>query len=232
MKSKETKSIFELIEIEYDCDYNEEKDEYESPQYPLFNIRRDRIGIFSSIAKAEQGIKDYVEEKKKDGKGREKDLFGFLIEEYSLDKFYFWEKSMRNYLPDGSLLDECLVSSDPDEEGNLEEFLGRPAEKVRYRNGNLVEELFSGNTVRLSIIGNPPFSPEKVSEYKTKYWNESGFHQDSTDDTYYACGDCDDDGDYIHSHPSPVDLFPLRFPVSDELRKNLEKSYKRYCEGF
>jgi len=239
MKSKDTKqitSIFELFEILYDYEYNEEKDEDIPPQYPEFNVKKYRTGVFSSLTKAEQGMKDYVEEEKKRGRGEEKDLFGFLIEEYSLDKLtHFWEKSMRNYLPDGSLLDECLVSSEPDEERELIEFLGRPAEKVRYKNGDLVEELYLKDTVRLAIIGNPPWSPEKVNECinRSKLEHKGRYiFLDSSDDVYYTLGVCEDDDDDTHEHPSPICLFPLRFPVNYELRSNLEKQYKRYRAYF
>jgi len=242
MNNKETKkdsSVFELNEIRYgECGFY---DDDNPPQYPSFEVNRLQIGLFTSFAKAEQGMKKYVKENIENSKKRGHEwlqcIFGFLIFEYPLDNLdnvtYFDCKSARNYLPDGSLLDECLVSNVPDEEGDFEEFLGRPVEKVRYCNGELVEELYGRDTVRLAIIGNPPFSPEKINEYKTKYWNKSGFHQDSTDDTYYAIGDVgDDDDDYIHSHPSPINLFPLRFPVSDELRKNLEKAYRQYRADF
>jgi len=51
MKTTES-SIFKLIEIEY-CD--------ENPQYPEFEVRHRAIGYFSSLAKAEQAMKNNIE---------------------------------------------------------------------------------------------------------------------------------------------------------------------------
>jgi hypothetical protein len=226
--TKKEASVFELFRIEYGTYgiYDEEN----PPKYPEFEVSKSRIGLFSSLAKAEKAMKEHKE------KNKNEQIFGFLIDEYELDtSFYWWVKSQRNYLPDGSLLDECLISAVPIGEGDLEEFLGRPTEKVHYQNGDLVEEL-CGDTVRLAIVSNPPSSPEEVSKRRIrKKWNEHGFHLDFSDDCYYTLGfseDVDNEEYDTHNHPSPVQLFPLRFPVSDELRQNLEKQYKRYRKHF
>ena len=46
-------TIFELIKIEYSD---------EKPQYPEFDVSRTRIGFFSNLAAAEQGMKKIIEE--------------------------------------------------------------------------------------------------------------------------------------------------------------------------
>ena len=232
MKNAETtkiSSVFELHKIEYG---NFPRFARRRPKYPSFRVRHDRMGIYSTLAEAEQGIKEYIELYKKvdeeHGNSENsvlKDIFGFLIDEFEINKHsYFWEKSRRNYLPDGSLLDECLTSSMLLPDDDLEEFLGRPAEKVRYQNGDLVEE-FMGDTVRLAIIGNPPSSPENVEKRRPKW--SGGFHLDFSDDCYYALG-----VDGCHSHPAPVRLFPVRFPVSDKMKSELEVHYKEYRSYF
>ena len=224
MDRKKAASIFELTEIEYRDSYDE-NDETVPPQYPDFEINRRRVGLYSTLAKAEQGIKEYIQTYKP------KDTFGFWIEESELDKLSFWwTKSIRNYLPDGSFLDECPISSYPIDNDDLEEFFGRRAEKVRFQNGDLAEEL-RGDTVMLVIIGNSPCSPEEINRRRTK-WKMAGFHLDFSDDCYYALSVCEEDEDDTHSHPMPINLFPLRFPVSDEMRSNLEKQYLRYREQF
>ena len=192
-------------------------------------MNRLEVGWFSSLANAVQAMKKDIEKEKK----YERQLFGFLIVEFELDKdTYMHSKSIRNYLPDGSLWDECLVSSTFTDDGNFEEFLGRPADKLRFCIGDLVEVLY-GDTVTLEIVGATPWSPEKVSEFKSKNAKRGfTFSLDSSDDCYYTLWISENDDDDTHHHPSPVTLFPLRFPVSNELRSNLEKQYKRYRTHF
>jgi len=185
-----------------------------------------QLGLYSTLDKAEQGMNEHIQTH------NPTDTFGFKVVESELDVHSFWfTKTIRNYLPDGTFLDECLTSSYPLEDGMLEEFLGRPAEKVRFKNGDLAEEL-RGDSVRLVIIGNPPRSPEEISKLKETKWKKSGFYDDYSGDSYYALGVGGEDGFDTHSHPSPTNLFPLRFPVSDEMKNDLEKQYRAYRSHF
>jgi hypothetical protein len=212
------KTIFELSQIEY----RDRFDDDVPPSYPSFEADISRVGFFSSLAAAEEGMQKQIASRKEHGWD---ELFGFWVYEFEVDKCnYEMSKSKRNYLPDGSLLDECLTSEIPIDIDILEEFNGRPTEKLRYRPGDLVEVLH-GDTVTLEIVGATPCTPEKVSETKNRmikeYGSAIGF--DASDDCYYtmppmpASGDAD-----YHSHPSPVMMFPVRFPVSDELKGQLE----------
>jgi len=211
---KECPSVFELIGINYG--YNDDN----ASQYPSFETSRFRLGLYSCLNKAEKGMKEYIEQEKECESYGE--LFGFLIHEFELDKCaYCMAKTKRNYLPDGSLLDENLMPEDCSEE-----FLGRPADKVRFRIGDLVEALHH-HEVTLEIVGDLPPSPEWVSERKSKHGNS--FRLDAGDDSYYTLPISDNEND--HSHPKAVDLFPLRFPVSDELRNKLEARYRAHCLG-
>ena len=217
---KKEKSIFELFLIEY-------RDE--KPKYPSFEVDRRRIGIFSSLVKAERGINKYIKEQKHYEKlhndNRLQGIFGFLIKEFSFDEpSWFHPKNQRNYLSDGSFWDENPVSEMVNKDGDLEEFLGRPADKIRFQIGDLVE-VFGYDTVTLDIVGMLPPTPEEVQQlhennrkrYEERHENYN-FKLDSSDDCYYTL---DHYGD--HGHPYAVHLFPPRFPVSDKLRKKLEK---------
>jgi hypothetical protein len=223
-------TIFELTEIKY-CDCYDENGEFIAPKYPEFKVSESHRGVFSTLAKAEQAMKEWVEMhcEVKDG------IFGFRIRELYIDTM-FNTKTIRNYLSDGSLWDECLTSDLEDEEGCSEEFLGRPADKVRFQNGDLAEEL-CGDVAHLVIVGNPPVSPEEISK-KRQRWKETkapGYPFDFFDDTYYALLICEENhhpNGYAHSHTFPTDLFPVRFPVSDEIRNNLENHYRNYRSWF
>ena len=230
---KKNKTIFELVEILYErYDAN---DELIVPKYPEFKVYKRRRGVFSTLAKTEQAMKEWREA----FHDEENKTFGFQIAENYIDSRAF--KTIRNYLSDGSLWDECLTSSLEDEEGRSEEFLGRSADKVLFQNGDLAEELIYehgyGYIARLVIVGNPPLSPEEISK-KRQRWKErksTGFPFDFMDDLYYALHFCEEDDHsdgYAHSHPFPINLFPVRFPVSDEIRNNLENHYRNYRSWF
>ncbi|MDL2323146.1 hypothetical protein LJC52_04075, partial [Bacteroidales bacterium OttesenSCG-928-A17] len=122
----------------------------------------------------------------------------------------------RSYLPDGSLLVGNLLSETPNDEGDFEEFLGRPADKVPFKIGDLVEVL-NFNTVRLGIVGNLPYSPEWVCNLHERT-SKKGYRVplDSNDDRYYTL---DESGE--HDHPEVTNVFPIRFEVSEELREKL-----------
>ena len=230
---KKNKTIFELIEILYEC--YDENDVLIAPKYPELKVYERRRGVFSTLAKAEQAMKEWVETSHYEVN----ETFGFQIEENYIDSRAF--KTIRNYLPDGSLWDEWLTSSLEDEEGSSEEFFGRPADKVLFQNGDLAEELIyehgCGYIARLVIVGNPPISPEGISK-KRQRWKERkspGFPFDYMDDLYYVLHFCEEDNHpdgYAHSHPFPINLFPVRFPVSDEIRNNLENHYRNYRSWF
>ncbi|MCL2074642.1 MAG: hypothetical protein FWH18_12020 [Marinilabiliaceae bacterium] len=210
-------SIFKLIEIDY-CD--------EKPQYPEFEVSRIQIGYFSSLANAEQAMKNNI---KGNDYSSENEVFGYIIEEYALDEPSYWHtKSKRSFLPDGSFLDETLVSDLPDKNGDFEEFLGRPPEKVRFASGDLVE-LLRGDTVTLSIVTHMPSSPEEVSEMhqRSKKNHSSGVHLllDASDDAYRTIEPDDTKDNDTHDHPHGIQLFPLRFSVSAELHKKCAQTY-------
>ena len=197
------KTIFKLIQIEY-CD--------EKPRYPSFEVCRVTVGYFSILEKAEEAMKKNVASK---GIITLHHLFGFLIEEYSLDKsVYFYPESIRSYLPDGSLWDVCLLSQVANKEGDLEPFFGRPADKMRFRTGDLVEVLHH-DTVTLEIVAGLPFTPEELQkklEVGRKTSPDYSFRLDYSDDSYYTLNQ-----DGVHSHPASVCMFPTRFNVSKKL---------------
>jgi hypothetical protein len=200
-----TKSIFELIELIH----------IGKPEYPEFDVRYTSVGYFSSLEKTEQQL--HEEARKSEVFWKHK-YFGFLIGEYPLDDRHFDSCiSRRSYLPDGSLLDESLLSTIEDDDGCLEEFTGRPENKIRFKIGDLVEVLFN-ETVTLEIVGNTPPSPDKVQRMRSH-----NVHLDLTDDCYYILNQYGG-----HSHPESVDLFPVRFKVREQLRKKLSGSDEYY----
>ena len=225
---KKNKTVFELTEIDYEHCYDE-NDELIAPKYPEFKVDQGHRGVFSTLAKAEQAMKKWVDSHCDEEKD---EILGFHIEELYIDSMVDF-KTVRNYLSDGSLWDECLTSSLEDEEGS-DEFFGRPADKVRFQNGDLAVELWCRNIACLVIIGNPPLSPEEISKRRQRS-RFPGYSLDYSDDCYHVLHFCEEDyhpDSYPHSHPFPTYLFPVRFPVSDEIRNNLENHYRNYRSWY
>lgn len=240
MNKKETntpQTVFELTEIRYNNCYDE-NDEFVAPKYPEFEVHKCKHGLFSTLAKAEQSMKKRIKERHYDSK----EIFGFKIDEFYLDMnsggIY------RIYLPDGSFLDESLVVDLWDEEtGRGEEFFGRPAEKMRFQKGDLAEYL-CGDTVSLVIVCEQPLSPEYVSEWKERHkkkFKGESLTIDSGYDIYFAHPFCEKYDNCLcekkdvcgnwYCEPFPTSLFPVRFPVSDEIRSTLEKQYQK-CQSL
>ena len=202
-------TIFKLIEIKY-CD--------ENPQYPEFEVYSETIGYFSSLGKAVDKMNRHLR-----GKSGARNRFGFFIKEYALDgEWILPTESRRSYLPDGSPCDENLLSETPKDDytsetfPNSDPFLGRPADKVRFQRGDIVEVLWYDATVSLEIITHVPLSPEEVNAKREKYGTRLALF--SEDDCYSTLSH-----ENRSSCPEAVYLFPPRFTVSRELRKNLEE---------
>ena len=134
------------------------------------------------------------------------------INEHVIDKTEYWfAKNRRSYLPDGSLWDETIASEISDKNDGSEEFIGRAADKIRFKAGDLVE-VINGDRVSLNIVYR---SPPTIEEIK----NSIRVGCDHTDDCFTTISSEDANA---YDHPEVVYLFPPRFPVSDELRKKLE----------
>jgi len=214
---KKQKTIFELEKIEYKS--------WKKPKYPEFEVSRYPIGHFTSLAKAEQGIKKYIKQEKRYEKlqkdNRTQNLFGFKITEVVLNEIsYCSAVSRRNYLSDGSFWDESVMSEmcydDEPEPVNP----GRPAEKMRWKLGDLVEVL-QGKQVTLEVVGGLPRTPEEKQEWIERIRKKRGHEPlDNCEDPYYTL-----DKNGSHSHPYAVNTFPVRLKVSKKLKEKYDAVY-------
>jgi len=208
-------SIYKLIEIRYKDD---------EPQYPDIDISYETVGYFSSIANAEQAMKNKIEQY------GNSNTFGFLLKEYGFDYLKYAsteseqsylpdlmsgakEKSVRNYLSDGSFWDEVY---NPYEREDLGEFYGRPEEKIRFKPGDIVESIYPLQAV-LAIVH---FSPPTIEQVNGQRCSYSDRYYTTPHNATWGEGVC------THYHPTGAYLFPPRFPVSDELQKKLKEVYK------
>ena len=197
-------SIYKLKEIRYYV--------FEEPQYPDIKIYYKTLGYFSSIANAEQVMKEYIE-----NYGDGNPSIGFWIKEHVLNLTEGRAtKSGRSYLSDGSLWDVSNVSQlNVDNSSGSKNFKGRSEDEIRFKPGDIVEMVLE-ECVSLGIVH---FTPPTIEEAKQRF---------SPDDLYYITphnATWGNDG-CTHYHLSPVDLFPPHLPVSDKLQKKLKEVYK------
>ena len=208
---KNPKTIFKLTVIKY-WD--------EKPKYPDFEVHKHTISYFSSLIKAEQAILKYI----KDKYGK---IFGFKINEYVLDEYSYWEtpKSWRTYLSDGSLWDESIEPSMWYENGKpyKEYFAGRPAEKIRFKVGDLVEVLNDDDTVTLEIVEKFPWTTEFVQQFHERCRKDGLDTPVRINHTYDFYDTIDKNGE--DSHSRAIDVFPARLKVSSKLRDKLNFAY-------
>jgi len=187
-----TNENFDLIEITY-------RDE--TPEYPDFEVFSRRTGVFTSLEKAEQAMSGQI------AASPDTRRFAFRINRNVLDRCVFGKsKKRRAYLPDGSLWNETLASEIHDENGDLERFLGRTADKMRFNVGDLAE-VWRCDRVSLELVYRLPPTPDKNP-------------RDYKDDMYHTI----DLFGEISRHDA-VRLFPVRQKVNRELKKLLSDTY-------
>lgn len=198
-------------------------------RYPRFKVERSCGGYFHTLEDAEKRISKLVAKDKKlssASRRYSREYFGFMVMEIPFD----WElgnsdysaQRTRTYLEDGSFLCETKVSNLGYEKmsGELEPFKGRAEEECPFKVGDLVE-VYNGGDVTLEIVYSLPASPCDVEQMNTNVLaRRRCWSIDYSDDSYVTL-DGDEEKMLNHSHPSVVQLFPVRCKVSDKLRKML-----------
>jgi len=200
------KSIFVLMEVSA-----------KGWRYPCRQEQSSLLGYYSSQAKAETALREYVDYQTKimaedDEPNRDESILGYQLFERSVDRGRSccpYILSVRSYTSDGKPLDESLTSN---EDGV--EFTGRNPEDIRFHQGDIVEVLHRGYA-ELAIVQSPP--PDKAYWEEKKKQNEDWF-MDDTDETYlvFYLGKGD-----THAHPQGWQIFSPSKPVSKTLVKKL-----------
>jgi hypothetical protein len=176
-------------------------------QYPEFSVFRNKIGIFSSFEEAEQAVNKYEKEYKK---SRSRSLYGFKIDEF-ITKKASEPKILVNefgYIPDDMAL---IVDKD-----TWSKFINAP-----FLDPGDIVEVLRANKVTLEIISNITLLPEVTKDGSTY-----AVLNDSRYKTIQSNGKL--------SRIEKANMFPPRFPVSNELKEKLldleENSYIAYCD--
>jgi len=239
MGTKNYKSVFILhVYIFSSCDkpaYRIDKEDIERNGYaePGFGIFESENGIYQTLAEAEKTIK-------KIAKGKNNNIYSFLIEEKPLGGTFYTHDTLsrRRYLKNGKLWQKCEVSgiryfSGKDVDLGETGFYGRDLKTISFKEGDIVE-IACSDFVQLVIIWRLPPSVE----YMKPIWERHRIrgkkfsriiHPDESDDAYtIVYYDVGKDGEigYGHTHPAVVDVLPPSLPVPRKIAAELRRRLK------
>lgn len=219
------KSIFELKIIYYLGDL----------KYPIA-LKEERVGLFTSVEKAEEKLKtlpkdksrypNYYEEDKDDPK-HNAHIHHFSLQEITLDDDFRYT-TFRIYDEKGEFYNGLLV--DPETP-----FYGRNAGDYKFKTGDFVETLIYDKIV-VGLICGIPFNKDFPDKWKksTKLTYKNDFNKTLTEkeidrlydktypiygeDVYFVIYGYDD---FSHSHSAEYSLFPLKKQMNPRLKKRL-----------
>lgn len=201
-----SQSVFKLSRVEY-----------RSNRYPIRRVWPITIGYFSTQAKAVEAMYRYIAEHGICDEGEKyPDCIGYIVDKLPIDTEdcnYGHSTYTASYKHDGSFNDENLVSEDG-------VFRGRPAERLRFKKGDIVEVI--DYEARLGVIVGCPLSVERCTQLLTPDEMGRCIYLEKEDDQY-TVGYLD--GDFSHGHIESQYVFTPTKPVSANLRKRLKERY-------
>ena len=201
-------------------------------RYPTRKVDDYPYGLFTTLEKAEEGMRDIVakalKEKAEAEKEGEKDYdfattIGYVIREIALNNTDMgWSGiSMHTYTRMGEPNDDFVYTT-PDDPSGLLPFYGVPEEKIKFQIGDIVEVVEYGYA-SLEIVAATPPSTQRYERCKQRWEKdgrlcESGTYWDGTDYCYltYSLGAGD-----THSHPNAPIVFAPTKKVPSKLRRKL-----------
>lgn len=217
--------------------------EHRRNYYPKFPVTERRIGFSLSLSEAEELIRTAVSVAAK--QGDEDDIYCFHVKEYPVDVFdnmgcYNYGIMWRLYDNTGNLMDHTWCSSmDRDFHTEFGKFRGRPDESIRFEAGDIVEVYDAREKcIKLAVATQSPINVDWCWKYRGRCREElsPGTPDDSDLGWYYGLDFSDDQAAVIdgpgyeyHQHIPTLNIMPLRFPISDKLRKRY-KGYWKACQ--
>ena len=195
-----SKSVFQVLVVYY----------RHPRRYPVFKVYWIQLHMASSFTLAEDFLKIYAQ----DPRNRE-DVYAFFIREVPVDVPAPGVHclSERVYGPDGQLIDFRDFSSVDDAPGVFE---GRSPERIRFKQGDIVEVL-GRDEVELAFVAGFPTSREEASRINS----EGIITLDVTDDSYMVfLGPTFS----FHQHIDALHVFLPHFKVPGPMLRRIEKS--------
>lgn len=244
---REGATIFEVSMIEIG-----ELPEHRRNYYPKFPVSSTRIGFGSTLSGAEELVRKAVSHITQENEAAEnrydtyrRDIYCFHIKEHPLDVFdevwcYNYGISWRLYDSEGKLMDHTWCSSmHRDFDTDYGRFRGRSEDSIRFKAGDIVEVYDQYHKcVRLAVATQSPVSIDWCWAYRGRCL--SGLFGDNkpaeSDEWFYGLDFGDDQAAVIdgpgyeyHEHIPTLCIMPLRFHLSDKLRKRYE-GYWKACQ--
>ena len=195
-----SQSVFQVIVVYY----------RHPRRYPVFKVYWIQLHLASSFTLAEDFLKIYAQ----DPRNRE-DVYAFFIREVPVDVPAPGVHclSERVYGPDGQLIDFRDFSSVDDAPGVFE---GRSPERIRFKQGDIVEVL-GRDEVELAFVAGFPTSREEAARINSK----AIITLDVTDDSYMVfLGPTFS----FHQHIDALRVFAPHFKVPGPMLRRIEKS--------
>ena len=190
---------------------------YKHPRrYPRFEVYTIQLTLCSSLERAEDYLRSHVREP-----FNREEVYAFYIREVPVDVPAPGYEciSERVYGSDGLLIDFRDFSSVSESPGV---FNGRPVERQRFRQGDVVEVL-GMDEVELAYVAAMPTDPEDAARINAKFYAKlhATFPLDVTDDTYMVfLGPTFS----FHQHIDALRVFAPHFKVPGPMLRRIEKS--------
>lgn len=234
---RDEETIFQVVEYTINENLGRRKS-----LYPEFDLRHKTVGFCHSVAEAEKLIEEAIADDRK----YKSDPYCFYVKEYPINVYLgtIWEGygvSMRLYDSKGRFLDRTYCSAmDCDRRTPYGTFRGRPADAIRFNEGDIVE-VRDGDSVHLAVVASSPMTIERGWEMRDR-WKQryngtapdcsSILVNDSRDNEFPS--DAGDDQSPVidgqsydtHDHILTLNILPLHYPLSDKLRKKYEGFYQ------
>ena len=192
--------VFQILEVRYK----------HPRRYPVFKVYWIQLKIASSLPLAEDYLAKYVHDP-----GNREDVYVFYIREVPVDVPAPGVQclSERVYGPDGQLIDFRDFSSVDEVPGVFE---GRTPERIRFKQGDIVEVL-GMDEVELAYVAGGPVSHEEAARINS----EAIITLDVTDDSYTVfLGPTFS----FHQHIDALCVFKPHFKVPGPMLRRIEKS--------
>ncbi|WP_300804642.1 hypothetical protein [uncultured Duncaniella sp.] len=240
---REEETIFEVVEYAIDEHLCQTK---KKSKYPKFDLRHYTVGFCHTLENAEALIMDAIEDDKKYCT----EPYCFYVKEYPVGKFigHVWEEyavSMRLYDSKGCMLDRTYCSGmQRDFRTPYGVFRGREKNAIRFKEGDIVE-VRDKDEVHLAVIASANMTIERCWELRERWekkyrgsekdsaatlvneFPEEDYPVDSSDDQSPVI---DGPGYDTHEHIHTLNIMPLRYPLSDRLRKRYGGYYEAMLE--
>ncbi len=192
----------------YDLEVSEFDDEM-TELYPAFELYNTSHFFFRSLEEAEKYMREQLVKSS---------VYRFVITQRPLGRLSNEHGAQWLYDHTGTLLDYTITRWDSD--GGMESlFFGRPAERSRFKKGDIVE-VVGRDGVNLAVVAGEPYPLEWYWESYQRHGKE--YYFDASDEANYYL--LEGPGYMHHVHANTISLMAPRCPVPDDIRR-----YFDYC---